>query len=59
MFLNLPVCLLPVNHSVHCSCHLAKSSRWPGSIVTLPIVSVGLLVSNFRVWQTVYVCLEF
>lgn len=59
MFPNLPVCLLPVNYSVYCGCHLAKSSRCPGSTVTLPIVSVGLLESNFRAWQTDYVCLEF
>lgn len=33
MFLNLPVYLLHVNHLVHCSCHPANSSRWPGSAV--------------------------
>ena len=59
MFLSLPVHLLHVNHSAHCSCNLANSSRWPGSAVTLPKVSAGLLVSNFGAWKTDYVCLEF
>lgn len=59
MFLNFPVYLLPANHLEHCSCNLANSSRWPGSTAILPPVSVGLLVSNFRAWQTDYVCLEF